>query len=172
MYCFIFDLKEKVWSSINKQYECRHQYRMFICIYDVFNNWANRRRQAAGAVIRCFSFVAPAGRRYSSFSWTTVSKNDCLQLFDHYDHMRKPFWGGRRSASANYLSLCSQNVKDKTGETKHIQEKFFLILITTIYIHTYTSSFFFVYISYEFVSMIVMQVWGTRERKIIFLDHH
>jgi hypothetical protein len=65
----------------------------------------------------------------------TQSTNDCLQLFDHYDHMRKPFWGGRRPPSANYLSLCLQNVKDKTGETKHIQEKFFLILITMIYIH-------------------------------------
>jgi len=124
--------KKTVWSSINKQYECRHQYRMFIHIIDVFNNWANRHRQTAGAVIRWFSL---SRRREGVTSSREQSANDCLQLSNHYDHMRKPFWGGRRTASANYLSLCLQNVKDKTGETKHIQEKFFLILITMIYIH-------------------------------------
>jgi hypothetical protein len=105
---------------------------MFIHIIDVFNNWANRHRHTAGAVIRWFSL---SRRREGVTSSCEQSANDCLQLFDHNEHMRKPFWGGRRTASANYLSLCLQNVKDKTGETKHIQKKFFLILITMIYIH-------------------------------------
>jgi hypothetical protein len=41
-------------------------------------------------------------------------------------------------------SLCLQNVKDKIGETKHIQEKFFLILISTIYIYI-INSYLFIY---------------------------
>ena len=73
--------------------------------------------------------------------------------------MRKPLEGGRRTASANCRSLCSQNVKDKTGETKHIQEKFSLILIT----RTYTPSFFFVYVSSEFLS--VDSCSSARERR-------